>query len=155
MWFIHQNTNSKEKKTSWILITHYTHTFLPSSSPQVPNANAGAQQIAALSRPSVSCFFTIFSKGLQFLRVSPPGSPPLTNHITKTNMKSIHLIEKLFRYQMDSDWQRETYREHNKVENRVGDIREKSISDHFDSMASINADLILNGSHRNIRSASP
>ena len=56
---------------------------------------------------------------------------------------------------MDSDWQRETYREHNKVENRVGDIREKSISDHFDSMASINADLILNGSHRNIRSASP
>ena len=49
----------------------------------------------------------------------------------------------------------ETYGEHNKVENGVVNIREKRIGDNLDSMASINADLILDGRHRHIRPASP
>lgn len=49
----------------------------------------------------------------------------------------------------------ETYGEHNKVENGVVNIREKRIGDNLDSMARINADLILDGRHRHIRPASP
>lgn len=45
---------------------------------------------------------------------------------------------------------RETYGEHDKVENGVGNIREESVGDHFDSMTSINADLIFNGSNRHV-----